>query len=224
MTKLLIQATGTFLFGVIALGVLLFLPAGTLDYWQAWAFIVVFMVVMSVFGIYFSIKDPALIERRKQVASPKQSTLQKIIAVIAFTGFAALFVFSALDHRFAWSQVPPLVSWIGNVLVVLSFFIYYLVFKENSFGGSSIQTFQGQKVSATGPYSLVRHPLYVGVLVMVIGIPLALGSWWGLALLVLTMPVLVIRILDEEKLLKKDLPGYTEYLQKVRYRLVPYVW
>ena len=99
------------------------------------------MVTMSVFGVYFSIKDPALIERRKQVASPEQSTLQKIIAAIAFTGFAALFVFSALDHRFAWSQVPPPVSWIGNVLVVLSFFIYYLVFKENSYGGSSILTF-----------------------------------------------------------------------------------
>ncbi len=163
MTKLLLQTLATFVGGALLLGLLLFLPAGTFNYWQAWVFIVVFMITISIFGVYFSIKDPALIERRKQAGpAAEQSTLQKIVATIAFTGLFALFVLSALDRRFGWSQVPPLVSWIGDALLVLSFII--------------------------------------------------------------TMPVLVIRILDEEKVLAKDLPGYTAYEQKVRYRLVPYLW
>jgi protein-S-isoprenylcysteine O-methyltransferase Ste14 len=99
-----------------------------------------------------------------------------------------------------------------------------IIFRENSYGASTIQTFEDQKVISTGLYARVRHPMYVGVLIMVIGVPLALGSWWGLAIIALTLPVLIWRILDEEELLKKDLPGYTEYAQKVRYRLVPYLW
>ena len=225
MTKLLLQTLATFAGGALLLGLLLFLPAGTFNYWQAWVLIVVFMITISVFGVYFSIKDPALIERRKQAGpAAEQSTLQKIVATIAFTGLFALFVLSALDHRFGWSQVPPLVSWIGDALLVLSFIMFYFVFRVNSYGASNIRVEQNQKVISTGPYALVRHPMYDGALVMVVGIALALGSWWALALLIITIPVLVIRILDEEKVLVKDLPGYTEYEQKVRYRLVPYLW
>ena len=110
------------------------------------------------------------------------------------------------------------------MLVALSFLIWFFVFKENSFGGSNVQTYEGQRVISTGPYALVRHPMYVGVLVLLVGIPPALGSWWGLAFLVLVIPALGWRILDEEKLLKKDLSGYLEYTQRVRYRLVPYLW
>ena len=120
--------------------------------------------------------------------------------------------------------MSPVVSLAGDALIVLGYFVYYLVFRENSFAASSIQTFEGQKVISTGLYALVRHPKYVGDLLLVVGIPLALGSWWGLAWIVLTIPGLVWRILDEEKLLKKDLPGYVEYTQKVRYRVVPYLW
>lgn len=225
MTKLLLQTLATFIGGSLLLGLLLFLPAGTFNYWQAWVFIVVFMITMNVFGVYFSITDPALIERRKQAGpTAEQSTLQKIVATLAFTGLFALFVLSALDHRFGWSSVPPLISWIGNALLVLSFIMFYFVFKENSYGASNIRVEQDQHVVSTGPYALVRHPMYDGALVMVVSIPLALGSWWALALLIITLPVLVIRILDEEKVLAKGLPGYTEYEQKVRYRLVPYLW
>lgn len=224
-TKLIIQSIGTFLFGVLLLGLLLFLPAGTFNYWQAWAFIVVFMITISVFGIYFSVKDPELMERRKQAGpAAEQSTLQKIVATIAFTGLFSLFIVGGLDHRFGWSHMPSFVAWAGDALVVVSFFLYYLVFKVNSFGASNIRVEENQKVVSTGPYALVRHPMYsVGVLFF-IGIALGLGSWWALAVLVIAIPVLVIRILDEEKLLAKDLPGYTEYEQKVRYRLVPYLW
>jgi protein-S-isoprenylcysteine O-methyltransferase Ste14 len=225
MTKLLLQTLAAFVVGALLLGLLLFLPAGTFHYWQAWVFLVVFLITISVFGFYFSITDPALMERRKQAGpAAEQSTLQKIVATLAFTGLIALFVLSAFDHRFGWSQVPPLVSWIGDALLVLSFIMFYFVFRVNSYGASNIRVEPNQQVISSGPYALVRHPMYDGALVMVISIPLALGSWWALALLVLTIPVLVMRILDEEQVLAKDLPGYTEYEQKVRYRLVPYLW
>ncbi len=223
--KLLSQSIGTFLLGVILLGLLLFLPAGTFNYWQAWVFIVVFMITISVFGVYFSIKDPELMQRRKQAGpGAEQSTLQKIVATLAFTVLVALFIFGGLDRRFGWSHMPSFISWAGDALEVVSFFLYYLVFRANSFGASNIRVEKNQKVVSTGPYSLVRHPMYsVGILFMV-GIALGLGSGWALVLLLIAMPMLIIRILGEEKVLAKDLPGYTEYEQKVHYRLVPYVW
>ena len=225
MNKLIIQTFGTFLLGVFLLGLLLFLPAWTFNYWQAWVFIVVFMVTISVFGLYFSIKDPELMERRKQAMPGKQqSTLQNIVAIIAIISLYAVFVVCGLDRRFEWSHMPSVVSWVGNGIEVFSFFMFYWVFKENSFGGSSIQVEEKQKVISTGPYAIVRHPMYVGTIVMVIGIALGLGSWWALLFFAIGVPVLVIRILDEEKVLEKELAGYKEYEQKVRYRLIPYLW
>jgi protein-S-isoprenylcysteine O-methyltransferase Ste14 len=225
MNKLIVQTFGTFLVGVVLLGVLLFLPAGTFNYWQAWVFIVVFMTSVSVIGVYLSLKDPALLERRKNIGpAAEQSPAQKIIISIGILADLGLLVFCALDYRYGWSPVPSYVSLIGDVLVALGLFIDLLVFKENSYGASNIKVEEDQRVISTGPYALVRHPMYVGVLVMVIGVPLALSSWWGLAIIALVVPVLAWRIMDEEKLLKKDLPGYVEYVQKVRYRLVPYLW
>ncbi len=224
-TKLLLQSLATLVGGVLALWLLLFLTAGTLDYWQAWVFVPVFMVTMSVYGIYFSIKDPAHMERRKRGGpAAEQSVLQKILITLGLGALIALFVLSALDRRFGWSHVPPLVSWIGDALLVLSFVVYYFVSRENSYLAASVRVEQGQKVISTGPYALVRHPKYVADIVLVLGIALALGSWWALAILPITFPVLVVRILDEERTLAKDLPGYAEYEQKVRYRLVPHLW
>ncbi len=182
------------------------------------------MAMVTQQGIYLSIKDPELLERRKQIAPAEESTREKIFIVVGLLGDVCLIVFSALDHRFGWSQMSPFVSLIGDGLIVLSFFVYYLVFRENSYAASSIKTFAGQKVISTGPYSFVRHPKYGGDIILVVGIPLALGSWWGLVFILLVIPSLAWRILDEEKLLKKDLPGYVEYTQQVRYRLVPYLW
>jgi protein-S-isoprenylcysteine O-methyltransferase Ste14 len=224
MNKLLIQALGTFLIGVIVLGAVLFLLAGTLNYWQGWVFTILFAVLTNTQGIYLGIKDPELLERRKQVSLAGQSRGQKIFTIVALLTNACLLIFSALDHRFGWSQMPAFVSVVGDGLIVLSFVVYYFVFEENSYAASLIKTFEGQKVISTGPYALVRHPKYVGDLFLVLGTPLALGSWWALAFVVLTIPALAWRILDEEKLLKKDLPGYIEYTQKVQYRLVPYLW
>ncbi len=225
MGKLIIQTLITFLIGVIALGALLFLPAGTLNYWQAWVFIIVFMVSVSAIGLYLAIKNPALLERRKKFGPTKeQSPVQKIAISIGVLALLGVLIFSALSHRFLWSPVPTCISIAGDVLVALGLYINILVFKENSYGGASIETVEGQRVISTGLYAFVRHPMYVGVLIMIIGIPLALDAWWGLVIIAVSFPAFIWRILDEEKFLKKDLPGYSEYTQKVRYRLIPYIW
>jgi protein-S-isoprenylcysteine O-methyltransferase Ste14 len=225
MNKLIIPTLRTFLVGAIALGILLFLPAWTLNYWQAWAFIVVFMVSVNAIGAYLSLQDPELLERRRKVGpAAEKSIVQRSIMSLALIVVVTLLVFCALDHRFMWSPVPPYISWVGDALVGLGLLINLFVFKENSYGASTIQVVEDQKVISTGPYALVRHPMYVGVLVMMAGVPLALDSLWGLTVLALATPALVWRILDEEKLLKKELPGYIDYMRKVRYRLVPYLW
>jgi protein-S-isoprenylcysteine O-methyltransferase Ste14 len=225
MGKLIMQTLVTFLIGVIALGALLFLPAGTLNYWQAWVFIIVFMVSVSAIGLYLAIKNPALLERRKKFGPTKeQSPVQKIAISIGVLALLGVFIFSALSHRFLWSPVPTYISMVGDMLVALGLYINILVFKENSYGGASIETVEGQTVISTGLYAFVRHPMYVGVLIMIIGIPLALDAWWGLVIIAVSLPAFIWRILDEEKFLKKDLPGYSEYTQNVRYRLVPYIW
>jgi protein-S-isoprenylcysteine O-methyltransferase Ste14 len=225
VTKLALQTAGTAAVGVIFLAALLFIPAGTLDYWQAWVYIAVFVVSTSVIGIYLALKDPALLERRKQIGpTAEQGTAQRIIISVGILSFLGVMVFSALDHRFGWSPVPPVVSVMGNVLVALGLFVDLLVFRENSYGASNVRVEEGQQVISTGPYAIVRHPMYVGVLIMVVGTPLALGSWWGLLVVAVTVPVLIWRILDEEALLRRELPGYTDYTRQVRFRLVPHVW
>jgi protein-S-isoprenylcysteine O-methyltransferase Ste14 len=223
--KLFIQSIGTFLFGSLLLGLLLFLPAGTFSFWQAWLFIGVFMITISVFGIYFSVKDPALIERRKQAGpGAEQSIVQKVVATLAFASLFGLFIIGGFDHRFGWSTMPSFFVWAGDVLVVVSFYLYYLVFKANSFGASNIKVEEKQTVSSRGPYALVRHPMYTVGILFFVAIALGIGSWWALALLLIAFPVLAVRILDEEKLLENELSGYKEYKQKVHYRLVPYLW
>ncbi len=225
LKSLILPTLKTLVIGGIAFGLLLFIPAATLNYWQAWVFILVFMVSTNIIGLYLSLKDPALLERRKKFGpSTETAPAQKIIMSIALLSIVGLLIFSALDHRFGWSPVSPTISVVGDVLVALGLFINLLVFKENSFGGSTIEKFEGQKVISSGPYAIVRHPMYVGVLVMIIGVPLALGSWWGLAVLAITVPILMWRITDEEKMLKQELTGYIEYMQKVHYRLVPHLW
>jgi protein-S-isoprenylcysteine O-methyltransferase Ste14 len=225
MNKLVLPTLGSFLIGAVILGLFLFIPAWTFNYWQAWVFILVFTTSVNAIGVYLSIYDPVLLERRKNVGpAAEQNAAQRIIMSLAMIGIIALLVYCALDHRFTWSPVPPYVSLIGDLMVALGLLLNLLVFRENSFGGSTVQTFDDQKVISTGPYAIVRHPMYVGVLIMMAGVPLALGSWIGLTFLAIALPALVWRILDEEKLLNKDLSGYIEYTQKVRYRLVPYIW
>jgi protein-S-isoprenylcysteine O-methyltransferase Ste14 len=225
MNSLNVRAFRSTVLGAIAMAALLFVPAGTLDYWQAWLFIAVFAGASSAIGIYLALKDPKLLERRMKVgpAAEKEKT-QKVIMSFAMAGFIALLIFPAFDHRFGWSKLPPYVVLAGDALVALGFFLTFLVLKENRYAASTIQIVEGQTVISSGPYAIVRHPMYAGALVMLLGIPLALGSWWGLCALLFIVPVLIWRLLDEERLLRKELPGYVEYTRKVPYRLVPYLW
>lgn len=225
MKKLIIQTLETTLLGAIVLGMLLLLPAWTLSYWQAWVFMIVFIASVQTIGVYLSLKDPVLLERRKN-AGPKSERrpAQRIIMVLVITGFLAILVSSALDHRFGLSHLPWYVCLAGDALVALGLFETLIVLRENRFAASNVQTFEDQRVITTGLYALVRHPMYSGALVMTVGIPLALGSLWGLALVALELPVLVWRILDEEKMLMHGLPSYSEYAHRVHYRLIPYLW
>src|SRR5262249_16322700 len=209
------RALRSSLFGIVALAALLFIPAWTLAYWQAWLFMAVFVCSSGAITMSLAIHDPKLLGRRMNVGPrAEKEPAQKIIMVFAMLGFIAMLVFPALDHRFGWSAVPASVSVLGDALIALGFLFVFFVFRENSYGASTIQIAEGQTVISTGPDALVRHPMYAGALVMLVGIPLALGSWWGLFALLLILPVLIWRLLDEERFLKQNLPGYTEYQTK----------
>jgi protein-S-isoprenylcysteine O-methyltransferase Ste14 len=225
MKNLNIRAFGGLLFLLLVMAVLLFVPAWTLDFWQAWAFLAVFGVSALSITVYLMKKDPKLLERRVYAGpTAEKETSQKIIQSITAVGFIMMLVVPALNHRSAWATVPPYVAVLGDVLVALGFLIIFFVYKENSFASATIELAPEQKVISTGPYALIRHPMYFGGLVMFVGIPLSLGSWWGLFVIVLMMPAFIWRLLDEEKFLAKNLPGYSEYQNKVAHRLVPFVW
>ena len=203
----------------------LFIPAGTLSYWQAWVFLAVFAVSSQALGIYFLAHDRKLIERRMKIGPvAEQRPVQKIISALFMLGFVGFLVLPAFDHRFGWSPVAPVLSILANAIIVLSFVLFFLVMQSNSYAASTIQVEEGQPVVSTGPYAYVRHPMYSGALLLLAAMPLALGSWLSVLLLVPFFPVLAWRILDEEDFLRKNLPGYAEYMQRVQYRLVPQVW
>src|SRR5262249_47364231 len=213
------------LFLLLVMAALLFLPARTLDYWQAWAFLAVFGASALSITVYLVKNDPKLLERRLYAGpTAEKETTQKIIQLITAIGFVAMLVIPALNHRSASGTVPVYVAVLGDTLVALGFLIIFFVYKENSFASATIEIAPEQKVIAAGPYALIRHPMYFGGLVMFVGIPLSLGSWWGLLVLVAMMPALIWRLVNEEKFLAKNLPGYSEYQDKVTNRLIPFVW
>jgi protein-S-isoprenylcysteine O-methyltransferase Ste14 len=225
MNTLNIKAFGGLLFFLVVMAALLFIPAWTLDYWQAWTFLAVYFASSLAITLYLMKKDPRLLARRMRGGpTAEKETTQKIIMIIASLGFIGLIVFSALDRRFAWSHMPPYVALAGDALVVLGWLAIFFVFKENTFTSATIELAPDQKVISTGPYALVRHPMYAGALVMLLGIPIALGSWWGVLVTVAIMPALIWRLFEEEKFLARNLAGYLEYQNKVRYRLIPLVW
>lgn len=223
--KLALQTVASGVFGLLFFGVALFWPAGTFHYWQAWVFIAVFMVCALVSSLYLAIKDPAALRRRMQ-AGPTAETrpIQRIIISATVLSVLAVLIVSALDHRFGWSTVPTAVVILGDVLVAAGLVAAQAVVFQNSFAGASIRVEAEQHVVSTGLYGMVRHPMYTGTLVMMLGTPLALGSYWALLVAALCLPVLGLRISDEEKMLRSELDGYDEYTRKVRYRLVPYLW
>ncbi len=212
--------------GLVAFGLMLFLPTGTFDYWQAWVFLAVFALATLIPSLYLIRTNPAALERRMRAGPLAETrTLQRLVITFLFISFLAMFVVSSLDHRFGWSTtVPASVSLIGDVLVGTGLGVAMLVIVQNSYAAANVTVETGQHLVSTGLYGLVRHPMYTGNVILMVGVPLALGSYWGLAIVVPGLLVLAVRIRDEERLLEQELGGYREYEQQVHYRLVPYVW
>jgi len=208
-----------------ALGLLLFLPARTLDYWQAWLYLLIFTGSSLLLTLYLMKKDPALLRRRMSGGpTAEREPTQKLIMLFASIGFIALLVVPALDHRFGWSQVPIYAALAGDILVATGFYGIFLVYRENTFTSATIELAQDHRVISTGPYAIVRHPMYASGSLFLLGTPLALGSYWGLAPFAATMPFLIWRLVDEERFLAQRLPGYADYQKQVPYRLIPRIW
>jgi protein-S-isoprenylcysteine O-methyltransferase Ste14 len=222
-SALQVTATSVLSFGLFA--VALFWPAGTFDYWQAWVFLGIYGSLSVIYTVYMGRTNPAALRRRMNAGPRHESRpVQKVISTGVVLAFAALLVVSALDHRFGWSKVPTPVVVLGNLLVVVGLSIAMLVVSQNGYAAANITVETDQAVVSTGLYGLVRHPMYFGALVMLIGIPLALGSFVALLIDVLYVVLFAARIFDEEKALTESLAGYREYTEKVHSRLVPGVW
>src|SRR5258705_1119282 len=208
--------------GFIVLAGIIFLTAGTFRYWQGWSFLATFTVCSTAITVYMALYDEKLLERRLR-AGPRAETQtsQKIIIVLVMLVSIAFLVVPVLAHRFGWSPVSSYVSIVGDGLIVLGYLSIFFVIRENSYAASTIQVTEDQRVVSTGPYALVRHPMYAGALLLIIGMPLALGSWYGVLGIFGFLPVLIWRLSDEERFLTRNLPGYTEYKSKVHWRLIP---
>ena len=210
---------------LLILFALIFISAGTIDFWQGWLFCLVFWFSMIAIGIYLIKYNRPLLERRMRFGPWEESRpVEKVVITLTFLMFLVLVIVPALDHRFAWSRVPGPVVVTANILIVATFGFFLVVLRANSFAASTITVEAGQRVISTGPYAYVRHPMYAGAVLLIFAVPVALGSWWGLLVAVIATPVLVVRILDEERALGAELPGYKDYLVAVPYRLVPRVW
>ena len=225
MVTLKTKALSGLAFLTVIIGVFLFLPAWTLDYWEAWVYLFVFSGSCTIVTLYFLRKDPELIKRRVK-AGPiaEKEKKQKVIQAIANVAFILGILLPGLDHRFQWSHVPLYLVIVGDVFVLLGFVAVFFVFKENTFSSAIVEVTPEQKVISTGPYRLVRHPMYAGALVMFLYTPIALGSFWGV---IGTLPLLVLivfRLLDEERFLGDHLSGYKEYCKTTPYRQIPLIW
>ncbi|MFZ0906899.1 MAG: isoprenylcysteine carboxylmethyltransferase family protein [Mycobacterium sp.] len=211
--------------GSVMFGSMLFVPAGTFNYWRAWLFLVVFSLSTLIPSLYLLRTNPAALERRMRTGPVAETRpVQKVVIIVAGLSLVALIVVSVIDHRFGWSPVPTTISLVGDVLVAIGLGVSMLVVIQNGYAASTITVEAGQKLVSTGLYAFVRHPMYTGTIIMMLGTPLALGSYWGLVFVIPGLLGLAVRIDDEEQLLNQELDGYSEYAQKVHYRLVPYVW
>ena len=208
--------------GFLGIGAMLFVPAGTLYYWQGWLYMLALFVPIGAVLLYFLARDPALLERRFEgrEKEARQKMVVKLGGIITIIGF----LLPGLDRRFGWSVVPSDISLAAALVVFLGYCVVFAVFRENSFAGRTVRVEKGQKVISTGPYSMVRHPMYSGMLLLILATPIALGSYVAFPPFLLWLPLLVMRIGNEEEVLKRELKGYKEYCKKVKWRLVPGVW
>jgi protein-S-isoprenylcysteine O-methyltransferase Ste14 len=201
---------------------LVILPAWTIDFWQAYVVIAILVVPMFFVLMYFLKKDPRFLERRIRMKEKEKQ--QKLIVAVTTPLFLACFFIPGLDHRYGWSNVPLNIVVLSDILIFSGYFFIFFVFKQNSYASRVVEINENQKVISNGLYRFVRHPMYLGVIIMYIPIPIALGSYWGLIAVTGVPIALIFRIINEEKVLSDQLPGYNDYCQKTKYRLIPFVW
>jgi len=220
--QLATKALVRLLAGFTILAAMLFLPAGTLAYWEAWVYLAALFVPMSLGLAYLLTNDPGLLERRMR--TKEKDAGQSVIVKVGSVFYVFAFLLPGFDRRFGWSYVPVVTVIAADFLVLLAYGLCILVLKENSYASRVVEVEQGQRVVTTGPYAIVRHPMYLGALVMFLCTPVALGSWWAVIPVLPLSAVLVARIRNEEQLLTKELKGYQNYVETTRYRLIPGLW
>ena len=220
--KLSLQALTKTIIGFVFICVLLFLPAGTFHYWNAWLFMAVLFIPMIILGVVMLFKSPGLLKKRLD-AKEKEGE-QKWVVALSGIMFMAAFVVAALNFRFSWHSLPDCVIWISVAMFLLSYLMYAEVIRENDFLSRTIEVQENQKVIDTGLYGIVRHPMYSATIILFLSIPLILGSLISFFIMLAYIPIIAIRINNEERVLEEGLKGYKEYKQKVRYKLIPYIW
>lgn len=220
--KLFVEAIVKVSLGMVLLGALIFGPAGTFDYWQGWLLMLVLFVPMVIAGFVMMVKSPDLL--RKRLAAKEKENTQKAVVAISGLMFIAGFVLSGLGVRFGWYMLPDWVVIVGAVLFLLSYVLYAEVLRENAYLSRTIEVQENQKVVSTGLYGIVRHPMYMATIVLFLSMPLVLGSVYVFIVFLIYPFVIVARIKNEEEVLEKGLEGYTEYKQKVKYRIIPFIW
>lgn len=220
--KLWVNALIKYLMGVLLVGMLVFLPAGTLSFLNGWLFMGILFIPMLILGVVLLIKAPALLEKRLNAKEKRRA--QKGVTSLSAVMFLAGFIVAGLDHRYGWSQIPLWGVIAAAVVLVAAYALYAEVMRENAYLSRTIEVQQGQRVVDTGLYGVVRHPMYAVTLWLFLAIPVVLGSLWAVLCFVPYVPAIVLRILDEEKLLTAELAGYADYTKKVKYRLLPLIW
>lgn len=220
--KLIVNAFVKYIMGLVMVGLLLFLPAGTFAYWNAWMFIALLFIPMLLLGIVLAVKSPDLLEKR--LNSKEKESEQSMVVILSLIMFFGGFIVSALDFRFGWSKMPTVVVIVAAIILLISYGLYAEVMRENAYLSRTVEIQEEQKVVDTGLYGIVRHPMYSVTTLLFLSIPLVLGSWIGFIIFLAYPMILVKRIKNEEKVLEEGLPGYKEYKEKVRYRMIPFVW
>ena len=220
--SLFFQALTKFVFGLLLVGLLLFLPAGTFAYWQAWLFIGILFVPMFIAGIVLVVRQPELL--RKRLDAKEQQQGQKWVVALSGLMFIAVFVVAGLSLRFGWYMLPDWAVFVATVVFLAAYALYAEVMRENVWLSRTIEVQENQQVVSTGLYGIVRHPMYSATLLLFLSMPLVLASPWSFAIMLLYIPIIALRIRDEEQVLERELKGYAEYEQRVRYKVIPFIW
>lgn len=220
--KLLLNALIKFIFGMLLVGALVFIPAGTLGYLNGWLFISILFIPMFVIGIVLFIRSPELL--RKRLDSKEKENTQKGVVAVSGLLFLVGFIVAGLDYRFGWSDMPVWITVFASVILLVSYALYAEVMRENIYLSRTVEVHEGQSIVDTGLYGIVRHPMYAITVWLFLAIPVVLGSWWSFLCFVFYIPVILVRIENEEKVLLEGLDGYSDYKKRVKYKILPFVW